>query len=109
MPAIYVGSLPRSLRVSEFKGKVREQKVDPLRVIWHGGSGHAFLQFEKSEEAEDALKALEGLILNGKEVKVEMSNNSRGRKKSDSQDTREMDNESMPNKRNSEYVDQDEA
>lgn len=59
--AVYVGSLPRSVRVSEFKAEVRERKVNPLRVLWRGSSGFAFLNFKTVEDAETALEALNGL------------------------------------------------
>lgn len=70
-PALFVGGLPRSLRVSTFKSEVRGRDVDPLRVIWHGGNGHAFLQFENSDLMESALQALEDLNINGKKLRVE--------------------------------------
>lgn len=70
-PALFVGGLPRSLRVSTFKTEVRGKDVDPLRVIWHGGNGHAFLQFENSELMENALTALADLNINGKKLRVE--------------------------------------
>ncbi|XP_052764362.1 methenyltetrahydrofolate synthase domain-containing protein-like [Mya arenaria] len=70
-PALFVGGLPRSLRVSTFKTEVRGREVDPLRVIWHGGNGHAFLQFENSELMESALSALGDLNINGKKLRVE--------------------------------------
>jgi len=38
--SVYVGSLPRTLRVSEFKAEVRDRNVQPLRVIWRGSSGY---------------------------------------------------------------------
>lgn len=66
-----MGGLPRSLRVSTFKTEVRGREVDPLRVIWHGGNGHAFLQFENSELMEAALSALSDLNINGKKLRVE--------------------------------------
>jgi hypothetical protein len=59
--AVYVGALPRSVRVSEFKAEVRERKVNPLRVLWRGSSGFAFLNFKTVEDAETALEALSGL------------------------------------------------
>lgn len=70
-PALFVGGLPRSLRVSTFKTEVRGREVDPLRVIWHGGNGHAFLQFENSDLMESALTALADLNINGKKLRVE--------------------------------------
>jgi len=73
--SVYVGSLPRSLRVSDFKGEVRERKVNPLRVTWRGSSGFAFLNFKTKLEAEEALVALEGLHFGDDEkgLKLEMA------------------------------------
>ena len=45
--------------------------MDPLRVIWHGGNGHAFLQFENNDLMETALNALADLNINGKKLRVE--------------------------------------
>lgn len=76
-PALFVGGLPRSLRVSTFKSEVRGREVDPLRVIWHGGNGHAFLQFENQDLMENALKALAELDINGKKLRVEEAHQGR--------------------------------
>ena len=76
-PAIFVGGLPRSLRVSTFKTEVRGRDVDPLRVIWHGGNGHAFLQFDNDELMESALTALSELDINGKKLRVEAAHQGR--------------------------------
>ena len=73
LATVYIGALPRSLRVSEFKAQVRDKGVNPLRVIWHGASGHAFLQFQKKDEADVALDTLRDLEIEGKPIKVEMS------------------------------------
>lgn len=71
--SVYVGSLPRSLRVSDFKGEVRDRKVNPLRVMWRGSSGFAFLNFKTKNEAEEALIALEGLHFDNKDIRLEMA------------------------------------
>ena len=77
-PTIFVGGLPRSLRVSTFKTEVRGKDVDPLRVVWYGGSGHAFLQFQNSDLMESALEALADLDINGKKLRVEEAHQNRG-------------------------------
>ena len=71
------GGLPRSLRVSEFKEKIHDRSVQPLRVVWHGGSGHAFLQFQNADVAEDAIEALKDLDINGRQLKVELARSNR--------------------------------
>ena len=58
---VYVGSLPHHTRVSEFKAEVRYRNVNPLRVLWRGNNGFAFLNFRTLEDAELALEALHGL------------------------------------------------
>jgi len=83
-PSIYVGGLPCSLRVSEFKEKVHDRSVQPLRVVWHGGSGHAFLQFPNIDVAEEAIQALKDLDLGGRQIKVELARSNR----SDREDSR---------------------
>ncbi|ESO02138.1 hypothetical protein HELRODRAFT_94411 [Helobdella robusta] len=76
--SIYAGSLPRFLRVSQFKTEVRERKVNPLRILWRGYSGFAFLNFKSMQDAEDALVALEGLHINDKAIKFEMAKSASG-------------------------------
>ena len=71
--SVYVGSLPRSLRVSDFKAEVRDRDVQPLRVVWRGQSGFAFLNFRTVEDAEHALSALEGLHISDRSLRLEMA------------------------------------
>ena len=71
--SVFIGGLPRSTRVSQLKVSVREREVQPLAIIWHGGSGHAFLLFPAESEANDALNKLSGLEMNGKTLRVEMA------------------------------------
>ncbi|KAK6168108.1 hypothetical protein SNE40_022001 [Patella caerulea] len=86
--SVYVGGLPRSLRVSEFKKDIHDRDVQPLRVVWHGSNGHAFLQFQKQDEAESALEALQNLSIKGRDLKVEKAKGGRrnSEKVSESQD-----------------------
>ena len=76
--SVYVGSLPRTLRVSEFKAEVRDRNVQPLRVIWRGSSGYAFLGFRTMEDAEQALEALDGLHIADHDLRLEMAKSSGG-------------------------------
>ena len=76
--SVYVGSLPRTLRVSEFKAEVRDRNVQPLRVIWRGSSGYAFLGFRTVEDAEHALEALDGLHIDDHDLRLEMAKSSGG-------------------------------
>ena len=50
--------------------QVREQGINPIRMIWRGGKRHAFLLFDSRDKAEQALSTLEGMAIDGKEVKV---------------------------------------
>lgn len=79
MPTIFFGSLPRSLRVSELKTKVRENNINPLRVIWNGGQGHAFFQFQNNSEMETALESLRDFEIKGRKLRIEVANRSRSR------------------------------
>jgi len=71
--SVFVGDLPRSLRVSEMKSQIRNQGVNPLRVVWHGGSGHAFLFFLKKREANFAIEKLTNVKISDQLIRVEMS------------------------------------
>jgi len=74
LPSVYIGSLPKALRVSDFKRQVRDKDVNPLRVLWRGTNGHVFIMFQTMDETEDALRKLENLSINDKEVKVALAN-----------------------------------
>lgn len=75
--SVFVGGLPRATRVSALKVNIRERDVQPLALIWHGGSGHAFLLFPEEDAAQDALKKLTGIEMNGKALRIEMANRRR--------------------------------
>lgn len=74
--SVYVGALPRFLRVSDFKAEVRDRNVQPLRVVWRGSSGYAFLGFKTTTDAEQALTALEGLHIDDHNLRLEMAKSS---------------------------------
>jgi len=52
---------------------VRDRDVQPLRVVWRGQSGFAFLNFRTVEDAERALSALEGLHISDRSLRLEMA------------------------------------
>jgi 5-formyltetrahydrofolate cyclo-ligase len=83
LPAVYVGNLPRGLRVSEFKLKFREQNVNPLRVTWRGQLGYSYLVFESMDEVDNAMKILSGMSINDREMRVELANRTQQRQTGD--------------------------
>uniref|UniRef100_A0A0B7B2U2 Methenyltetrahydrofolate synthase domain-containing protein n=1 Tax=Arion vulgaris TaxID=1028688 RepID=A0A0B7B2U2_9EUPU len=74
---VWVGGLSRRLRVSELKTELRALHVNPLRLVWRGARGFAFIHFQTTDSAKEAVSALAGKELDGKEIKVEMANNDR--------------------------------
>ena len=58
---------------------MRDRNVQPLRVIWRGSSGYAFLGFRTIEDAEQALEALDGLHIDDHDLRLEMAKSSGGR------------------------------
>jgi len=52
--------------------------VQPLRVVWRGSSGYAFLGFRTMEDAEQALEALDGLHIDDRDLRLEMAKSNRG-------------------------------
>lgn len=78
---VFVGALSRRLRVSELKTELRSHNVNPLRLVWHGGRGFAFLHFMSTENAKECVDCLTGKELDGREIKVEMANNDRPRRR----------------------------
>ena len=74
IPTLFVGSIQRSVRVSELKGEIRSKDVNPIRVIWNGAKGYSLLQFQEMQEMESALDALQNLEIRGRKLRVEKSN-----------------------------------
>jgi len=91
LPAVYVGNLPRGLRVSEFKQKFREQNVNPLRVTWRGQVGYSYLVFESMDQVDEAMKVLSGMSINDRELRVELANRTQQRAQQPAQEVGEGD------------------
>ncbi|XP_070565840.1 methenyltetrahydrofolate synthase domain-containing protein-like [Ptychodera flava] len=71
--SVFVGGISRGLRVSEFKAKIRENNVLPIKVTWHGARGFAFLQFENNSDAEAAVSILDGLDVHGSVLRSDIA------------------------------------
>lgn len=57
--------------------------MQPLRVVWRGSSGYAFLGFRTMEDAEQALEALDGLHIDDRDLRLEMAKSNRGERDRD--------------------------
>ncbi|XP_029353712.1 methenyltetrahydrofolate synthase domain-containing protein isoform X1 [Echeneis naucrates] len=79
---VYLGGIPAGLRVSELKTALREREVAPVRLTWQGAQHRAFLDYSDPQGAEKALKALQGLSLNGHNLLAELAKSQRGGKRS---------------------------
>ncbi|KAJ8252554.1 hypothetical protein COCON_G00218660 [Conger conger] len=73
---LYLG-LPPGLRVSELKSALRGRGASPLRLSWQGAQRRAFLDYSHARAAADALRALEGLSVSGKSVRVQLARSRR--------------------------------
>ncbi|XP_077978647.1 methenyltetrahydrofolate synthase domain-containing protein-like [Glandiceps talaboti] len=71
--AIFVGGISRDVRVSEFKTTIREHNVFPIKVVWHGGRGFAFLHFTESDKADEAVVIVNTLTVQGSNLRAEMA------------------------------------
>ena len=71
---MYVGGIGEEVRVSSFKSIIRDRGVSPLQVLWRGRKGYAFLVFKDLDTAEAALSELDGIQLEGCDLKVKLSN-----------------------------------
>lgn len=91
---VWVGGLSRRLRVSELKTELRSMQVNPLRLVWRGARGFAFIHFQTVDSAKDAVSVLTGKQLDGKEIKVEMANNDRPRRRGGDRGSSKDDNPS---------------
>lgn len=67
---VWIGGLSRRLRVSELKTELRSLQVNPVRLVWRGGRGFAFIHFQTVDSAKEAIGALSGKELDGREIKV---------------------------------------
>lgn len=77
--SLYVGNIPKDLRVSVFKAKVRALNITPLQVIWHGNNAHAFLVFSAFDEVETALTTLESMEIGDTTLTVQLSKRTQAR------------------------------
>ncbi|XP_055899501.1 RNA-binding protein 1-like isoform X1 [Biomphalaria glabrata] len=70
---VYVGDLGYGCAKQELEEKF--SKYGQLRNVWVARKppGFAFVEFEDSRDAEDAVRALDGSKINGRRVRVEMS------------------------------------
>lgn len=83
--SLYLGGIPSELRVSELKTVLRERQAVPLRLTWQGAQHRAFLDYTDPQAAEEALKALQDLSLNGCNLQVELAKSQRrGRRSGES-------------------------
>lgn len=78
---VFVGSLSNRLRVSALKAELRSHNVNPIRLVWHGARGFAFMHFQTTDTAKEAVDVMNGKELDGREIKVEMANNERPRRR----------------------------
>lgn len=86
---VFVGGISRRLRVSEFKTEMRGCDVHPVRLVWRGGRGFAFLHFQSADNANTAVKALAGLEIDGRELNVELARQDRPRNRNSRRNPKE--------------------
>lgn len=77
---VYVGELGYGATKEELEEKF--SKYGPLRSVWVARKppGFAFVEFEDSRDAQDAVRAMDGARINGGRVRVELST---GKRRSD--------------------------
>ncbi|XP_060528015.1 serine/arginine-rich splicing factor 7-like [Cylas formicarius] len=75
---VYVGDLGNSASKQEIEDAFRY--YGPLRNVWvaRNPPGFAFVEFEDSRDAEDAVRGLDGRTICGRRARVEMSNGKSG-------------------------------
>ncbi|KAL1505293.1 hypothetical protein ABEB36_004888 [Hypothenemus hampei] len=71
---VYVGNLGSSASKHEIESAF--SKYGPLRNVWvaRNPPGFAFVEYEDSRDAEDAVRGLDGTRCCGSRIRVEMSN-----------------------------------
>ncbi|XP_076369816.1 RNA-binding protein 1-like [Tachypleus tridentatus] len=70
---VYVGNLNSGAAKHEIEAAFN--KFGPLRNVWvaRNPPGFAFVEFEDSRDAEDAVRAMDGMRVCGSRIRVEMS------------------------------------
>nr|ADF28513.1 rbp1-like RNA-binding protein PB [Pelinobius muticus] len=82
---VYIGNLGSRATKDDIEAVF--SRYGPIRNVWvaRNPPGFAFVEFEDSRDAEDAVKALDGTRICGARVRVEMSHgrtrNDRGRRR----------------------------
>lgn len=76
---VYVGDLGNSARKNELEDAF--SYYGPLRNVWiaRNPPGFAFVEFEDTRDAEDAVRGLDGRTVCGRRARVELSNGKSGR------------------------------
>ena len=83
---IYIGNLPFSIKENELKdmfaefGEVQEAKIILDRYTKQP-KGFAFVEMPSNSEADQAIKALNGKFMNGRNIKVNPADSGRKKKK----------------------------
>ncbi len=69
---LYVGNLPNDVRSKDIEDLFHKFKVMDVNLkLPRGGLPFAFLEFESSKDAEDALRRRNGYKLDGYRIRVE--------------------------------------
>ena len=83
---IYIGNLPFSIKENELKdiftefGEVQEAKIIVDRYTKQP-KGFGFVEMPSNSEADQAIKALNGKFMNGRNIKVNPADSGRKKKK----------------------------
>ncbi|ESO09661.1 hypothetical protein HELRODRAFT_195048 [Helobdella robusta] len=72
-PAIYVGELPKEWTADEFSDFLSKKDVKAASVVKKNEMTHAFAIFDNLEDVNNCLKHLDGLTLEDRPLKVEIS------------------------------------
>lgn len=82
---VYVGELGNNASKQEIEDAFGY--YGPLRSVWvaRNPPGFAFVEFEDSRDAEDAVRALDGRTICGRRARVELSTGKGGRSRGGSQ------------------------
>lgn len=78
---VWMGRLSHRLRVSALKTELRAMNLNPVRLVWRGARGFAYLHFQTEDNAKEAIETLFGREFDGREAKVAMANNDRSRRR----------------------------
>ncbi|CAH2324097.1 methenyltetrahydrofolate synthase domain-containing isoform X1 [Pelobates cultripes] len=73
VPTLYIGNIPPTTTINEFKDILQDKGAPPLRLKWLRDRRIAFLDYMDMAQTRQALSSLQGLTIHGNSLWVDMA------------------------------------